>query len=91
MNEVTYILPVACYNCDWSGNLTLEKGVPFEQNIFAPKLDTKNQCPNCGCSTLSKRSIPKWNGDDKYIMRDLGNDRVLCFIGNEKEKLSVGA
>lgn len=59
MNEppMTYNIKAACYNCGWSGVLTLPHGTPF----FGK---SDHSCPGCGCTTLrhagySLAAVPK--------------------------------
>lgn len=90
MSQDTYSLPVACINCDWQGDITLKKGEEF--NILTIKFGSSNNCPHCGCNTLTKRHTPKWDSD-KFYMRNLGDDRLLCMVGDDykNEKQLVGA
>ena len=48
MKEETYTVKVSCQNCNWEGNIKVEKGT----------LATENPCPNCGCDTLVKPNVP---------------------------------
>lgn len=46
----TYTTTASCYNCEWKGNVTLNKGVNINGGYGSI-------CPNCGCTTLTKNSI----------------------------------
>lgn len=45
----TYIVHMACTNCDWSGN----RQIPFGRPV-PPRMT----CPKCGCDALIKRYDP---------------------------------
>jgi len=42
----TYVVVVACYNCDWQGEILLTKGTPA---------NGVHECPNCECITARKK------------------------------------
>jgi hypothetical protein len=46
-----YAIQVACTNCDYTGSVTLSKGLPFRGRGFVHAT-----CPYCGCRTLAKQS-----------------------------------
>lgn len=51
----TYLLPGICTNCEWTGDVTVPKGLaiareaPFPEGIL---------CTNCGCATLQRPGKP---------------------------------
>lgn len=48
MNEQNYKLKVVCKNCNFCGEITLEKGVAVDDSV----------CPECGCRKLVKQYQP---------------------------------
>lgn len=50
-----YDMPGACDNCSWSGTLVLPKGRKRPQ-LAGMASDTRVQCPNCGCRSVSARA-----------------------------------
>jgi len=42
----TYKIKVACRNCDFEGEVDIEKSIEVKEAI----------CPQCGCTTLTKSS-----------------------------------
>lgn len=45
----TYQIETMCDNCDYSGKAFLPKGKKVNDQL------SKTDCPNCGCTTLSKK------------------------------------